>query len=345
MRGAADFQPKEFERLTPDNLSGRYGVYNGSVYDLEPILKGGEEITGLLGVIRILAEKSGGLAANKPHVLPLDDPGMEHALEPYFWGYMDGSQEAEKIIASQGYINPPVYERGAKLGPIDLSKPIVSQIYSLTSSEYVALSTEYLCTRSPVRFFESPYLEIFSRTKWFVIPIIWIPVALLNVMYAMVMYNLPLGYVIRCLAFGIVVWTFAEYCIHRFIFHLTESCLPDFRFVRLCHFLMHSVHHMLPMDPLRLVMPPLLLIILMSPFYSLGSWLLPAPLFRPLWSGILLGYTAYDLLHYAEHHFVVSGNGVLRYLKAYHMKHHFKYPLLGFGVSSPFWDYVFGTAL
>lgn len=343
MRGAADFEPKHFKRLSLAGLNGRYGIYNGGVYDLEAILK--KDVSGILGVIKVLAEKQGGLTAENPHIIPLEDPQIEHAMEQYFLGFIEGSQEADKVIASQGYINPPVYERGERLGPLDLRKPLVSQVYALSGPEYVALSTEYLCTREPVRFFERPYLEVFSRTKWFVIPSVWMPIAMVNLLVAKAKYNLPLNYIMTCLSLGVIIWTFAEYCIHRFVFHLTEASLPDYRFIRLCHFLMHSVHHMLPMDPLRLVMPPLLLIILMSPFFLLGRFFLPSSFFYPTWSGVLLGYVAYDMLHYAEHHFVVSGNGVLRFLKAYHMKHHFKYPLLGFGVSSPFWDYVFGTAL
>ncbi|MCX7670270.1 MAG: sterol desaturase family protein [Anaerolineae bacterium] len=35
--------------------------------------------------------------------------------------------------------------------------------------------------------------------------------------------------------------------------------------------------------------------------------------------------------------------GYLKFLKRYHMMHHFKQPDAYFGVSSPLWDMVFGT--
>ncbi len=47
-------------------------------------------------------------------------------------------------------------------------------------------------------------------------------------------------------------------------------------------------------------------------------------------------------MHYATHHFPMRW-GFLGYLKRHHMLHHYKTPDLRFGVSSPFWDWVYGT--
>ena len=59
-------------------------------------------------------------------------------------------------------------------------------------------------------------------------------------------------------------------------------------------------------------------------------------------SGGLLGYLAYDLTHYATHHFPMR-SGYAKYIKRYHMQHHYKDPDTRFGVSSPVWDWVFHT--
>jgi sterol desaturase/sphingolipid hydroxylase (fatty acid hydroxylase superfamily) len=48
------------------------------------------------------------------------------------------------------------------------------------------------------------------------------------------------------------------------------------------------------------------------------------------------------LTHYATHHFPMR-RGILKFLKRYHMQHHYKTPDQRFGVSSPLWDVVFGT--
>ncbi|MCM2322727.1 MAG: sterol desaturase family protein, partial [Oligoflexia bacterium] len=49
-----------------------------------------------------------------------------------------------------------------------------------------------------------------------------------------------------------------------------------------------------------------------------------------------------DYTHFAVHHFTPR----TRYgkmLKQHHMLHHYVDPEARWGVSSPFWDYVFGT--
>ena len=66
---------------------------------------------------------------------------------------------------------------------------------------------------------------------------------------------------------------------------------------------------------------------------SLGTWR------RPPFAGLLFGYLCYDMIHYATHHFSMK-RGVWLWLKQYHMRHHYKDDHIGYGVSSPLWDYV-----
>lgn len=48
--------------------------------------------------------------------------------------------------------------------------------------------------------------------------------------------------------FGNFFFTFLEYTMHRFLFHV-DYYLPDRSVFLMLHFLMHGVHHYLPMDP------------------------------------------------------------------------------------------------
>lgn len=48
--------------------------------------------------------------------------------------------------------------------------------------------------------------------------------------------------------FGNFFFTFLEYAMHRFLFHV-DYYLPDTPMALMIHFLMHGVHHYLPMDP------------------------------------------------------------------------------------------------
>ncbi len=99
------------------------------------------------------------------------------------------------------------------------------------------------------------------------------------------------------------------------------------------------------MDKYRLVMPPTLFIALATPFWKLAhtiffwNWHLATTVF----CGGVFGYICYDLTHYFLHH----QNLPLwwKQLKKYHLEHHFLDYENGFGVTSPLWDYVFGTEL
>jgi len=47
-------------------------------------------------------------------------------------------------------------------------------------------------------------------------------------------------------------------------------------------------------------------------------------------------------LHYATHHFRMK-SPLMAALTRHHLKHHFASDKTNFGVSSPLWDWVFGT--
>jgi sterol desaturase/sphingolipid hydroxylase (fatty acid hydroxylase superfamily) len=79
-------------------------------------------------------------------------------------------------------------------------------------------------------------------------------------------------------------------------------------------------------------------------FYLVFAVLMRAPWWaNPTMAGFMIGYLIYDLTHYATHHFAMR-SGYAKYIKRYHMMHHYKAPDTRFGVSSPVWDWVFSTA-
>lgn len=137
---------------------------------------------------------------------------------------------------------------------------------------------------------------------------------------------------------GLLAWTFAEYTLHRFLFHWT----PPGRWGARIHFILHGVHHDYPNDRLRLVMPPVVSLPLAVLFFNLFRWLLGVPSVYPFFAGFLLGYLGYDMAHYAIHHLHWK-HPLWQRLKQHHMLHHFQQPDKGFGVSSPLWDFVFKT--
>ncbi|QLL34694.1 hypothetical protein HG536_0H00690 [Torulaspora globosa] len=184
------------------------------------------------------------------------------------------------------------------------------------------------------------FLEPLSKTAWYVIPIVWLPVVLYNVAVAFKHMNPVFTVFFFCV--GVIVWTLIEYGLHRFLFHL-DDWIPEHNIFFALHFLLHGVHHYLPMDRYRLVMPPSLFVILCAPFYKLVFRLLPLYVAYAGFAGGLFGYVCYDLTHYFLHHSKLPP--YMRRLKKYHLEHHYKNYQLGFGVTSWFWDKVFGTYL
>jgi sterol desaturase/sphingolipid hydroxylase (fatty acid hydroxylase superfamily) len=96
------------------------------------------------------------------------------------------------------------------------------------------------------------------------------------------------------------------------------------------------------MDPTRLVMPPIVSVFLGVLVFSICRFLLGDVWAEPFFAFFVVGYLCYDYIHFAVHHFTPKTR-IGRFLKHSHMMHHYVSENLRFGVSSPFWDYIFGT--
>lgn len=229
---------------------------------------------------------------------------------------------------------------------LDLSRPLFPQIwFGCFSKEFyldqVHRPRHYRGGESAPLF--GNFLEPLTKTPWWMIPTLWGPPVVYGLYLASSGFDRGLvqaGFYV----FGFCVWSLLEYILHRFLFHL-DYYLPDNRVGITAHFLLHGIHHYLPMDKYRLVMPPTLFIVLATPFWKLAhsifywDWSIATTAF----CGGITGYIMYDMTHYFLHH----QNLPLWYkqLKKYHLAHHFLDYENGFGVTSPFWDIIFGTPL
>jgi dihydroceramide fatty acyl 2-hydroxylase len=187
------------------------------------------------------------------------------------------------------------------------------------------------------RLFENPLLDKLSRVHWSTPLFIYLPVVFL-LSGASLKSFAPLA-AASATALGYFIWTLIEYFGHRFLFHYE---FPG-RFGARIHFLIHGVHHVHPNDPLRLVMPALLSLPIMLIAYGVVRLLFGLPLGYPVLMGFILGYLSYDMVHYYVHH-AEPRTRLGRTLRRLHMLHHFRDSTRGFGVSAPWWDYVFQTA-
>ncbi len=189
-----------------------------------------------------------------------------------------------------------------------------------------------------VRMFESNFLDKFSRVSWYVPLVIFLP-AIVFFFYDSIV-NVGLGTQKTIILFfaGLLTWTAIEYLFHRFIFHYEPSGLIG----RKMHFMIHGVHHAYPNDSLRLVMPPILSLPLSTSFYFIFLFAFGLNS-SALFAGFIMGYLAYDMMHYATHHAHFMKADWFIKIKQHHMRHHFQDPDNGFGVSSALWDKIFKT--
>ena len=188
------------------------------------------------------------------------------------------------------------------------------------------------------RLFKSDFLEFFTHVHWSVPIIVYLPVVAYCLYRGSQSDQLTSSSLIGSVLAGVFIWTLTEYLLHRFVFHYQ----PKSTWGKHLHFMMHGVLHDYPQDSKRLVMPPSVSIPLATLFYGFFSLVFPAAFVPPFFAGFIVGYILYDEIHYATHHAPMKGSIAL-WVKHHHVRHHYLDPDRGFGVSSPLWDYVFGT--
>ena len=186
--------------------------------------------------------------------------------------------------------------------------------------------------------FKYGLMEIFSKVHFSVPLFIFVPVIGYFLYQSFTNPTLPVLHIIALYAGGIVAWTVAEYFLHRFVFHYH----PTSNWGKRIHFIMHGVHHDYPNDSKRLVLPPSVSVPLAFFFYYLYSVLMGSAMTASFFAGFVTGYLIYDMLHYAVHHANWENKWFIK-MKTHHLKHHFKDPDNGFGVSSVLWDKIVGT--
>ena len=187
------------------------------------------------------------------------------------------------------------------------------------------------------RMFKSDFMEFFSHVHPATPLVLYLPAIAFMLYLAFWQRELSIMVVAGLFLLGVFFWTLIEYVIHRYAFHHEAKTGIGKQF----HFIVHGVHHDYPNDAKRLVMPPVVSIPLALIFYGLFVLLFggAAP---AVWAGLAAGYVCYDSIHYAIHHFPMKA-GILNRLKQHHLRHHYHDDHSGYGVSSPLWDYVFGT--
>lgn len=210
----------------------------------------------------------------------------------------------------------------------------------------------------PIRLFGNPIMEAITKTSWYWVPIVWLPIVFYLSWHCYTTlaqgttrlaltsgFSIPINKYFFPVLFmmGWFLWSFIEYCIHRFVFHMNPPA-HNYYLITL-HFLLHGQHHKSPFDGSRLVFPPGLASLVVAVFYMSIHCVLPDILGVCVFVGGLGGYVVYDMIHYYLHYGSPKKGSYLYSLKAYHVKHHFEHQRSGFGITTTFWDHPFNTTI
>lgn len=195
---------------------------------------------------------------------------------------------------------------------------------------------EKIKNKGQARLFRNDYIELMTKTHPIVVYTMYFPVIIFMLYYGNTVKSISAGLEAILFFSGVFFWTFFEYLMHRYLFHMLVEGERSRKFV----YIMHGVHHEFPRDKERLFMPPVPSLIAATTIFYI-MYLIMGWYALSFFPGFLFGYIAYGSMHYAIHAFAPP-----RFLKALwrnHHLHHYKAPDKGFGVSSVLWDIVFGT--
>ena len=140
---------------------------------------------------------------------------------------------------------------------------------------------------------------------------------------------IPLLEALGLVVVGLLLWPLVEYGIHGGLSHAWRTPVSP----------LHWEHHK---HPERVFTSPVVWVPGTAAIYGLAALPLGALPGAGLALGILAGFLRYERIHYRIH-FRVPRNERERRLRAHHLAHHFRNPKAYYGVSTPFWDRVFGS--
>lgn len=189
-----------------------------------------------------------------------------------------------------------------------------------------------------IRVFENPILESMTHVHPLTPLFVWTPVIGFFLYDSMINKAMTLSELALWAVIALIVWTITEYVLHRFLFHFPAKSRTGQYMV----YLFHGLHHEDPNDHTRLVFPPVPAFFIFCLLYLFFALFVSAQFINAFMAFFMVGYLAYDYIHYATHHFPMAGV-VGRVLKKHHLQHHFKKEHARYGVSSPLWDIILQT--
>ena len=191
--------------------------------------------------------------------------------------------------------------------------------------------------KGSAQLFQNPVLERLSHTH------IALPVGIFALTTVLSLYyGITHGFMSGAAAFGLfllglLAFTFAEYAVHRYLYHIPATTPGRTKF----QYTMHGVHHEYPKDKTRLAMPPIITVFVSSLLFFIFRLAFGSYAFGLL-GGFTFGYATYLFVHYAIHAYSPPKNFLIVWW-THHSQHHYRQDEVAFGVSSTLWDHIIGT--
>jgi len=143
------------------------------------------------------------------------------------------------------------------------------------------------------------------------------------------------------LAIGTLLFFQSEYTTHRYLLHAKPA---KNEFVLKLQRRLHYDHHVEPAKLELLFLPPWALFPTMAAYVGIYAAITRnKDTVASLVLGNLLGLLYYEWVHYVAHIPYKPVTPYGRWIKKYHLWHHFKNEHLWFGVTNPTADYLVGT--
>lgn len=142
---------------------------------------------------------------------------------------------------------------------------------------------------------------------------------------------------------GLLLWTFVEYAVHRWLMHQTRTKL-----LRKIWIATHRDHHRMQAmdDPSHRSLSVAVSGSLLAGSLAGCAFVFTSVVPLAITAGFALGFWSYETLHFAQHDPRISrevqGSWFAR-RQSSHANHHFERMNANFGFTTSLWDRVFGT--
>lgn len=156
-----------------------------------------------------------------------------------------------------------------------------------------------------------------------------IPLGAVLIFLGLRRFNSQGGAALFTMMAGVLLFSFIEYFVHRWLFHGPESILTKG----------HCAHHQNPLgyDAVPFFLPAAVLLV----FLGIFILLMPAKHAFLLAGVTAIGYVTYGLSHFAIHHVRFRRHFAVRWAGNHRIHHN--HPETNFGVTTPLWDILLGT--